>query len=1437
MLLPAGARFCLNCGRPVRANARTDETYITHFAAAAPLPLVEKVRAAAYLTGERRLATAVFVDVVGSTGISEQIGPVAWSAILDKMCDWFCTIIYRYEGTIARFVGDELLAFFGAPVAHEDDPVRAVHAALEILDAAIEGASEIRREFEVDFGVRISLSTGPVTIGPVSQDLQFEYSALEGTLNLAAKVEATKQSMAVLLSEETYRLVAPFFDCIDLGAVDAEEQTEGVHIYQVSGIKEHSGRMRGLGGLESPMVGRSPELETLLQLTEEVSAGLGRAALIVGESGLGKTRLVSEWKSAVAETTAQSSLRWAEGHCLSYGQERAFHLLRDLLRSLIGVSTTAGEPETRAALRSLTAELFGDSFLDIYPYLGHLLSLTLEEEAAQRIEPLDPPALQAQYLAAYRRLLSAMAGRGPLVLLLEDLQWADSSSSAILGQLLPLASSLPLLFCLVTRPHHGTPGWKLVTTIREGMGGRLSELRLALLSEAESRRLISNLLRSNPLPEHVQHHIYRKAEGNPLFIEELLRMLIDQGAIQHREGLWQATIELGTIGIPDHLQGLLLARLDRLPEDARQTLRVAAVIGRRFPVRVLEQVMSNTVGAMTLVNHLGELESSGLIDVFQVKPELVYRFRNTLLQEVIYASLLPADRKRLHAAVGATMEQLYPTTVELFAPQLAHHFLAAGDNARAFTYFALAGDKALKASANDEALGRFRQALALAPSQSEQAALMSKIGQALFWQGRFQEAIQVWREGIDLFQELRDSDGVARLYAHSARAVWSAGDTPAGLRICQEGLARVSSASESPGLALLLHEAARAHLFNGLAAEARQLCQQALAMAENMGDIMVQAEALATLGLLPDQAPESALASLSKAAELAESANLFGQAARAHVNMAAIKATSIPDFASARNHYRRATELHRLRGNTAGELLALGGMIGALLDLGEFSEVDEALLVAHQLLDELADPGPAAFHVSLGEALLHRYRGELATAYQMLKRLQGVERQRGNLQNLVDADVYLAEVVLASHFLPSQERTGEWDDAHAALAEAVEITDRWSKRGIQARCLRSMVFTGQSKFDKARQMLGEARSRSGADPMAPEVGWLSLAEARLAAAETRWSSALASFERAMASYTQLDMRWQRARILLEWAEAHSSRREPTDLELARSLLREASSLFGEMGIAFYAGLAEDRLRKIEVESYAQALAYQKVDQEMAAAGRIQTGLLPASPPELPGWQLAAALEPSRQTSGDFFDFLALPDGRLGIVIADVADKGAAAALFMALSSSLIRTYAGDLGIQPGAVLGETNRRILADTHTDLFVTVFYAVLDPVSGTLYFSNAGHNPPYLFPRDGGDVEALAHTGIPVGILKDAAWSTESIQLAPGDVLVLYTDGVTDAEDKQGSFFSTEQLLGTVLSNRGQSAQEIRDAILHAVRQFSGGAPQFDDIALVVIAREQA
>ena len=594
-LLP-DARFCMHCGHPARTRTADDEAHLNRLTAAAPAPLAEKVRAAAELSGERRIVTVLHVDVVKSTALAEEVGDEVWAAIMTGAYDRFAQAIYLYEGTIARLLGDALVAFFGAPVMHEDDPIRAVGAALDLLNIAKDYANEVRREHGIDFAVRACLNTGPVVIGPVGSDSRYDFTPVGGVVNLAARIKFAAHPMTVLISDNTYPFISPIFECVDLGLIEVMDRREPVRVYQVLESKGVPGSVRGLAGFESPMVGREEELASLLMLYDAVRAGLGRGALITGEPGMGKTRLIREWKTAVMAESPMPSSRWVEGRCLSYGQALAYHLIADLLYSLIGVPKAASEPETHLALISLLESLFGKAetsseLQEVYPYLGHLLSLELEGDALDKVQSLDPQTLQTRYLFALRQLFLGITSLHPLVLILEDLHWADPSSVDLLIKLLPIASSAPLLFCLVTRAERDTPGWKLVIAAREILGGSLTEISLEALSETESRQMVANLLEIEALPEKSRTLILRKSEGNPFFVEEVIRMLIDREAIIQKNGDWIAGENIAKIEIPDNLQGLLLARIDRLPDDVKFTLRVASVIGRQFPVKVLEQVL------------------------------------------------------------------------------------------------------------------------------------------------------------------------------------------------------------------------------------------------------------------------------------------------------------------------------------------------------------------------------------------------------------------------------------------------------------------------------------------------------------------------------------------------------------------------------------------------------------------------------------------------------------------------------------------------------------------------------------------------------------------------------------------------------------------------------------------------------------------------------
>jgi class 3 adenylate cyclase len=586
------ARFCASCGQPLSESTTGDEAAHARLIAAAPAPLISKMRAAR-LTGERKPVTALFVDVVGSTQLAEQIDPEDWTVIINEAFDLMSRAVFHYEGTIAQLQGDALLAFFGAPIAHEDDPERAIFAALDMLESIEEFARQLKQTQDIEFNIRAGLNSGPVMVGNVGSDLRFEYTALGDAVNVAARMQTAAQPGTIVITEMTRRLTGDTFELEDLGEIAVKGKAEPIQAFRVLARKAAPARHRGLAsvGLDSPMVGRDEPLNRLTELLDVVRQDRGRIAFVLGEPGIGKSRLLAELKRAAL--ASESPPTWAEGRCVSYGRNLPYHLLIDLVRSIVGISFAAPVEEARATLDRTVAELIADDpaeASDTATYVAHLLGLPLGDEERGRTAT-EPDILQGRYVAAILRVLRGLATRGSVVLVLEDLHWADPASIEVARLVMPLATELPILVVAALRPEMDSSGWGLIGAAREAFGDRVAEIRLEALSEADSRTLVANLLEIESLPEPVRAAIMTRSEGNPFFVEEVVRMLIERGSIVAEGSRWVATDDIGAVEIPESLHGLLLARIDQLPDDAKRSLRIAAVIGRQFPVRVLERVV------------------------------------------------------------------------------------------------------------------------------------------------------------------------------------------------------------------------------------------------------------------------------------------------------------------------------------------------------------------------------------------------------------------------------------------------------------------------------------------------------------------------------------------------------------------------------------------------------------------------------------------------------------------------------------------------------------------------------------------------------------------------------------------------------------------------------------------------------------------------------
>jgi len=569
--LPAEARFCLRCGRGLDTSE--------------PQP------PGAHLPGERRPVTVMFVDVVGSTSIAERLDPEDWGDLLQSVFAELMPVVERYEGSIAQILGDGFLCFFGAPVAHEDDPQRAVRAGLDLVETTRRVAERVRTEQDTELAIRVGLNTGLVVVGEVGGEAKHEYLAVGDAVNLAARMQSSAHPMSVLISERTHRLVAGLFECIDMGELDVKGKSAPVRAWQVVAPAAHH-RTETAAGAHRPrttgaMVGRDAELAMLLDASASRGVGGAVAVIIRGEPGVGKSRLLTEWRerSRQFEETGRP-VRWAVTACLPYGRQMANQAVVDLLLELAGSSAEEDERSRDEALRRTCQRLFPEEWQELHASLAHMCALPLRADAMATLAGLDAQALRTAHLRSMRRLVERLAGEAGLVVAVEDVHWIDHASAELLAESVTRTRAAGLTWVYTTRPVSGASSDHLLNAVQTMPVGHVRQVDLSPLSDDEARRLVELLVGGSEWPASQVDLVRNRAEGNPLFAEELVRMLIERSST---EGVSKVESE---DEIPATLHGLLLSRIDGLPGDLRETVRVAAVLGRRFPPRVLAEVVS-----------------------------------------------------------------------------------------------------------------------------------------------------------------------------------------------------------------------------------------------------------------------------------------------------------------------------------------------------------------------------------------------------------------------------------------------------------------------------------------------------------------------------------------------------------------------------------------------------------------------------------------------------------------------------------------------------------------------------------------------------------------------------------------------------------------------------------------------------------------------------
>ena len=690
--IPWGTKFCGECGCQITKPSEAIPVDYSAPQSYTPKHLAEKILTSrSSIEGERKLVTVMFADVAGFTAMSEQLDPEDVHRIMDGCCRILVDEIHRCEGTVGEFRGDGVMALFGAPIAHEDHAQRACHAALAIQRAMEEYGDRINRIHGMKFKMRIGLNSGTVVVGSIGDDLRMDYTAMGDTTNLAARLETSAQPGSVLVSGNLYRQTKEFFEFQPLGEIEIKGKGEPIEAYQLLRPTQVQTRIAAstAKGL-TRFMGRSREMETLTEAFEKVRTGEGQVVGLAGEAGVGKSRLLLEFRNFLPK----NEYNYFEGQCLHYGGAMPYLPILDVLRSFIGVKE--GEQE-HVVRRKLKERILGldETLRPIIPPIQELLSLKVDDEAYLLLEPKQK---REKTFESLRDLLIRGSQDRPQILTIEDLHWIDKTSEEFLSYMIGWLPRTRILLLLLYRPEY-THQW--------GSKSYYQGIGVGQLNIATSAELVGAILDGDVVPE-LRDLILTRAAGNPLFMEELTYNLLDNGSIQKKKDRFILIQDVSRLQVPDTIQGIIAARMDRLEESLKRIMQVAAVIGREFTFRVLETILEMKEG---LKSGLVNLQGLEFIYEKSLFPDLEYIFRHALVQEVAYNSLLTTRRKEIHEKIGQAIESLYAQRLEEFYEMLAYHYSKSGNLPKAYQYLKQAAGKAVRNDALLESLRLYKEAM------------------------------------------------------------------------------------------------------------------------------------------------------------------------------------------------------------------------------------------------------------------------------------------------------------------------------------------------------------------------------------------------------------------------------------------------------------------------------------------------------------------------------------------------------------------------------------------------------------------------------------------------------------------------------------------------------------------------------------------------------
>lgn len=988
---PEGFAFCGHCGSPLPRPCPEcglgnphDSIYCGYCGAELPrLPSSIQLQP----EGERRFVVILFVDIAGYTRIAERLDAEEAAALVNECLDQMTQVVMQHGGRVDKYIGDGVMVVFGAPTAREDDPERALLTARALQETM----SKLELHPAVPHvSLHVGAACGQVVAARVGAKARREYTVIGLTVNLAKRLEEVSEPGQILVSQELAQLTKDKFSFRPVSFAQFHGWEGGMEAFELTGVRSEDASTRHAGQLQSPLVGREEEIALLGHSLHKLAQGKGGIIFLIGEAGTGKTRLLRE---ARAQSQEQGlGIFWLEGSA-DIGEPVQYGHWRTLLRNAVGEVEHASAIGTAGRLQAYLSQWMPDEAQKVSPFLARVMGGQAEQETCTRLEGLDGESLKWQTFQAMRAWVLALAQHNPLVLALEDMHVMDSTSTELLEQMLALVGQAPLLIVGACRPEPTCPAYHLREVAQSKYRDVYTELGLRFLPASATSQMANHLLGNGQVSQPALDVIQRLTEGNPLFIEVVVRSMADQALLtQQADAVWEFAPGMVMDNIPYTIQSILQARLDRLDGEAIRILQLAACIGQRFPHRILEATCDSIgVRSQRLDPGLKTLEEAALIEREAKSHARAYTFKSSLIRDTVHGNLMKGTRSQFHRAIA----QWYETsTLQAHEPPhavLAYHYEQIGDNEKRKFYLIQAGRQTAKSYANQEACVFFTQALALSQSPAERFELLLAREQVLDLMGLRDQQHADLEELLKLADQQDNSTWQATVYYRFALWHASQGDYSAALTAAQEGQAAAHRASDARVEADNLHQIASATWRQGRFAEALEAVQAAIHLARESGDATREATSLTTMGVIY---------------------------------------RSMRDLASARVCYQHALDIHRASGDKRGEAINLTQLGNVLYDQGDFTGALDYHQHGLELFRQVGDRRGQAWSLS-GLGTVYQHCGEYTSARTCHEQALALRRDVGDQRGVAVSLADLGNVLVG---------LGELPVAQAQLEQALALS-------------------------------------------------------------------------------------------------------------------------------------------------------------------------------------------------------------------------------------------------------------------------------------------------------------------------------------------------------------------------------------------------------------